>query len=192
MKNYLLLLVLILVGCAKDISTSTKECADCLNGGWCEDGKPICNCPLGFYGHNCEYQYLPTTAYVKTITITNYPLVNGVAQWDDSTNADICVQLFQRGSNNLYTSDTLQDVPQNKPIVLYPNFKVDYIQDTVFVDILDIDSVFIDGSYQGTTSQFIGYVDFRLMQYLTGQRPPERVSETINGCTIDVEMEYTY
>lgn len=192
MKNYLLLFVLILVGCAKDISTSNKECKDCLNGGWCDDGEGACSCPLGFYGAHCEYQYLPTTAHVKTITITNYPLVNGVALWDDTTNADICVQLFQKGSNHLYTSDTLQDVPSNKPIVLHPNFKVDYIQDTIFVDLLDIDSVFVGGNYQGTSAQLIEYLDFRLLQYLDGQRPPEHMSQTINGCTIDIDMEYTY
>lgn len=196
MKKYLLLIFFALSACTKDSSTSTqRECKDCLNGGWCEDGEPTCSCPLGYSGHYCEFRYLPSLSIIKSVQITNYPLVDGVYQWDSGSDADICLQIYQTGNNYTYTSDTLSNVPHNKPISFNPSYPVEFLQDTILVNLLDIDSVFVDSVYQGTTSEDIQYLDIKIPEitpHLTGKRPPEKFSYNINGTTIAVEMEHRY
>lgn len=197
MKKYLFfLMILVIGGCNKDSTTSKqRECNQCVNGGWCEDGEPTCSCPLGFYGHYCEYQYIPNASIIKSIKITNYPLVDGAYQWDNGNDADVCIQVYQARNSYTFNSDTLQDVPHNKTVAFYPDYPVEFIQDAILINLLDIDSVFVDSVYQGTTYEVIQYLDIKIPKvnpYYTGERPPSNFSYNLNGCTIAVEMEHRY
>ncbi len=188
MKNLFLLGIAIcllsLFACQKE-ATPERDCTNsCQNGGQCINNE--CECPPLYSGLNCEYKALPKMATIENLTITNYRLKNDVAKWDSDNDADIYIEIFQRGSSNVFKSDTFPDLPQTKPLSLIPNYTIEYVQDTVFIDVLDVDSNGVE---------FVQPLDFKIPQitpHHTGAEAPTEFSYTIQGCTIDVKMSYTY
>jgi hypothetical protein len=88
-------------GCKKD--ENKCEIVDC-GIGYCLDG--TCQCPTGFFGTQCLYNYTPNTVLVEKVEVIRFPrekVDNTV--WDSLSNPDLHLTIYQ-SFNKIWTSNS--------------------------------------------------------------------------------------